>query len=352
MPGRSCLGKSAVSVGAFLIMLGGFQHPGGAYGFGFEKLPTIADPRAVTVRRHIRRHRHIHLRKSTRPELGQAESIKAPVAPAPEPAPQPRAISTPTATGAAPLPKAGQTGSAAPSAGPIGPPLPPEWSKAEISAALADCDRRLSGLHISFDRLDPIREGACGDPAPIRLNGFESDDAPRLTFIPPPVVTCKLAEALRLWFDKSVRPAAKEKLHAAIVGINILSSYQCRSRYGDEAQRISQHAFANAVDIGEFVTAKNEHISVADYWNAGDERAAFLREIHDGACEIFGTTLGPEANEAHRNHFHLDMKERRHPLCDFTPEQVKARKQTPQNGAPPAKAEEKPQAAAQAKSKP
>lgn len=85
MPGRSCLGKSAVSVGAFLIMLGGFQHPGGAYGFGFEKLPTIADPRAVTVRRHIRRHRHIHLRKSTRPELGQAESIKAPVAPAPSP---------------------------------------------------------------------------------------------------------------------------------------------------------------------------------------------------------------------------------------------------------------------------
>ena len=36
----------------------------------------------------------------------------------------------------------------------------------------------------------------------------------------------------------------------------------------------------------------------------------FLRRIHASACQIFGTVLGPEANEAHRNHFHLDMAER------------------------------------------
>jgi len=40
-------------------------------------------------------------------------------------------------------------------------------------------------------------------------------------------------------------------------------------------------------------------------------RAVFLRTIHNSACRIFGTTLGPEANEAHRNHFHLDMYPRR-----------------------------------------
>jgi hypothetical protein len=39
-------------------------------------------------------------------------------------------------------------------------------------------------------------------------------------------------------------------------------------------------------------------------------RTQFLRDIHTGACRIFGTTLGPEANEAHRNHFHVDMAER------------------------------------------
>jgi hypothetical protein len=37
----------------------------------------------------------------------------------------------------------------------------------------------------------------------------------------------------------------------------------------------------------------------------------FLRAIHDGACREFGTVLGPEANDPHRNHFHLDLIVRR-----------------------------------------
>ncbi|MEO8421124.1 MAG: extensin family protein [Hyphomicrobium sp.] len=46
-------------------------------------------------------------------------------------------------------------------------------------------------------------------------------------------------------------------------------------------------------------------------------RARFLREAHAAACHIFGTTLGPEANEAHRNHFHVDMAERKvKKICD------------------------------------
>lgn len=43
----------------------------------------------------------------------------------------------------------------------------------------------------------------------------------------------------------------------------------------------------------------------------------FLRDIHASACQVFGTTLGPEANEAHRNHFHVDMAERKfRKICD------------------------------------
>lgn len=37
----------------------------------------------------------------------------------------------------------------------------------------------------------------------------------------------------------------------------------------------------------------------------------FLRGAHRAACKIFGTVLGPEANNAHKNHFHVDMAERR-----------------------------------------
>lgn len=46
-------------------------------------------------------------------------------------------------------------------------------------------------------------------------------------------------------------------------------------------------------------------------------KARFLREAHAAACRIFGTTLGPEANEMHRNHFHVDMAERKiKKICD------------------------------------
>jgi hypothetical protein len=38
---------------------------------------------------------------------------------------------------------------------------------------------------------------------------------------------------------------------------------------------------------------------------------AFLHRLHKGACGVFGTVLGPEANEAHRDHFHFDLASRR-----------------------------------------
>ena len=40
-------------------------------------------------------------------------------------------------------------------------------------------------------------------------------------------------------------------------------------------------------------------------------KSQFLRELHATACRRFGTTLGPESNAAHRNHFHVDLAERK-----------------------------------------
>jgi hypothetical protein len=36
----------------------------------------------------------------------------------------------------------------------------------------------------------------------------------------------------------------------------------------------------------------------------------FLRAVHSSACKLFNTVLGPEANNAHHNHFHVDLAER------------------------------------------
>jgi hypothetical protein len=48
-----------------------------------------------------------------------------------------------------------------------------------------------------------------------------------------------------------------------------------------------------------------------------DGKATFLHEVHDAACTIISTVLGPEANAYHKNHFHLDLAERKSPsICE------------------------------------
>ena len=41
------------------------------------------------------------------------------------------------------------------------------------------------------------------------------------------------------------------------------------------------------------------------------DRTQFLHEAHATACKYFGTVLGPEANNDHNNHFHVDMAPRK-----------------------------------------
>jgi len=193
---------------------------------------------------------------------------------------------------------------------PVGPPAPQTWSQEEIAAAQAECQTLLPEADFDFKILSPIRDGSCGAPAPVQLKGFKRDT--KVDLHPPATMTCPLASALGRWMSEVVQPRAKALLESDIVQLANNSGYACRSRYHDPTQRISYHALAEAVDIGEFVTAKGEHISVLEYWPGGDKRAQFLKDIHDGACKIFGTVLGPEANAAHKTHFHLDIAKRRY----------------------------------------
>lgn len=200
---------------------------------------------------------------------------------------------------------------------PLGPPPPPPaWTEPEIKAANATCTHLLDGISVDYEKVDPIREGVCGDAAPIRLKGFNG--SPEVRLRPAATTNCAMTAALNKWLATVVQPRAKELLDAAIIRMNNASSYVCRTRYGNPTKRMSEHAYANAFDVSEFITAKGERINVLDHWSGTDEKAAFLRDIHAGACRIFGTTLGPEANEAHKNHFHFDMKVRRRPLCDWS----------------------------------
>ena len=43
-----------------------------------------------------------------------------------------------------------------------------------------------------------------------------------------------------------------------------------------------------------------------------DAERTFLRAVHQGACGVFTTVLGPNYDANHRDHFHLDLARHGH----------------------------------------
>jgi len=246
------------------------------------------------------------------------------------------------------------------------------WTQAELTAGLRECLRLLAPVAADVKLAEPIKVGVCGSPAPLELRGLGGDK--KITFRPAPTMNCRLAAGLSRWVKTVLQPAAREELGSPVTRIVGSSSYSCRNIYNNPKLSLSEHATGNAIDIVGFVTADGRTIKVLTHWGptkrdiakarkkreaaqaaaakaaaakqkkaGADEKgtlhkarlkanelpaapksnenemlapaktkeAAFLKRLHKGACSIFGTALGPELNEPHRNHFHFDMKKRR-----------------------------------------
>ncbi|MHB9878910.1 extensin-like domain-containing protein [Pacificimonas sp. ICDLI1SI03] len=119
-------------------------------------------------------------------------------------------------------------------------------------------------------------------------------------------LACPLAAALAIWETNFVQPAAERTLGSAVARIDHLGTYSCRRMYGAAEGRWSKHATAEAIDIAGFRLEDGRRISLIEDWGADSDAGAFLEEIRTGACDIFGTLLGPDYNAAHRDHFHLE----------------------------------------------
>ena len=51
--------------------------------------------------------------------------------------------------------------------------------------------------------------------------------------------------------------------------------------------------------------------SVEEGWSGDADERGFLRVVRSEACGDFSTVLGPGSDSHHRDHFHLDLQERR-----------------------------------------
>lgn len=173
-------------------------------------------------------------------------------------------------------------------------------------ARLADdpggCRDALRRAGIRFAPLPDRRAGpACGYANVVFLERSTTAYAPQ-----PLRLSCPMVAALAIWERQVVRPQALRLLGSDVRRIDHLGGYACRrvARGGDW----SEHATANALDVAGFRLADGRDVTVARAWASGAADGAFLRAAHDGACRLFGTTLGPAYNAAHAGHFHVDMK--------------------------------------------
>ncbi len=119
-------------------------------------------------------------------------------------------------------------------------------------------------------------------------------------------MTCNLAEAFTTWVQRDLQGPAQSILGARIARVESMGTYSCRTVIGVASGRLSEHAKANAVDIGAFILTDGRRITVRDGWMANDE-GAFLHAVRAAACRRFSTVLSPDYNAAHHDHLHFDM---------------------------------------------
>lgn len=178
-----------------------------------------------------------------------------------------------------------------------------DWRIAAIKNNPDLCRRVMVAPHIDAQLIadSPIRNG-CGWINAVRMStaggvraGFDK-------------ITCEAAAALALWLEHDLQRVAQEHFHQRVTAVQSFGTYSCRDIIGNALWKgwRSQHATANAVDIGGFTLADGRRISVKGSWHGNGPEARFLRAAHDSACSYFHVVLGPDFNAAHHDHFHLD----------------------------------------------
>lgn len=121
----------------------------------------------------------------------------------------------------------------------------------------------------------------------------------------PEEMRCDIALRLYLFERHDIQPLAQRHFGTAVNRINHYGSYSCRTIAG--SSRMSEHATGNAIDISGFTLADGKTVSLKRDWSAAGATSYFLKDLRSRACLLFNMVLSPDYNEAHADHFHVDM---------------------------------------------
>jgi hypothetical protein len=178
--------------------------------------------------------------------------------------------------------------------------------RTEMPGEEVACRARLRELGVTFKEHAPLSEPeGCSAAHPITVS--ELPDGVKLE--PEAVLTCAMAEATARFVKDEAGPILEKEFGSELATVNQVSSYVCRPRNG--TNKLSEHAFANALDWGALELADGTQIDVQSYKRSEPRRTRIIQAIRDAACGPFKTVLGPGSDADHADHFHFDLAQRR-----------------------------------------
>jgi len=176
------------------------------------------------------------------------------------------------------------------------------WRRREERQCLASGAVRRTAFLTSRSSLGG--HGFCGALRPFSMSAAVGGTV-RLK--PAALLVCPMVPAVDRWLSEMVVPAARRSFGQPVVEIRVAASYSCRPINSKRGNKLSEHGHANAIDVSAFILADGRKITVKNGWWGGRRDSRFLHRIHDDACRIFYTVLGPNYNKLHHDHFHLDL---------------------------------------------
>lgn len=214
--------------------------------------------------------------------------------PAPEPEPEPEPEPTRISWGHADLdPDNDEV---------VGPPEP-----------IADCEARLEAAGVTFkaSRLGVSREVdgvyTCGAHQVVRFKRGPGN----IKYSSSPLLTCTMAVALAD-FERIAQEEAERIVGSRIKSIDHLGTYNCREMVNYDL--ISEHSFANGIDLRVFHFANGESAAVEDWFKPKleqpeDPKTEFLRTLANRLYdeEVFSVVVTPYFDRLHWNHIHVDL---------------------------------------------
>jgi hypothetical protein len=176
---------------------------------------------------------------------------------------------------------------------------------------IADCEDRLRALGVKFRPGSlPVRPQpagySCGAPQVVIYEAGPTG----VKWNAAPVVTCQLALGLAR-FETLLSSSTQALLGKRVVRINQGGTYSCRKMA--RFKLVSEHSYANAIDIRSFDLDDKTSISVKRHFGKLDgepttPESKFLRTVANRTFDdaVFSVVLTPYWDALHADHFHFD----------------------------------------------